>query len=107
MGSTTSNGARDSRSNDGAKTEAYGLTSRLRRAAVGIPSNISEGHQQSTRAYRHHLLIALGCQAECETQLKLVLRLRLAPAEEVHPVMETAQRAGRILHGLLRSLPRS
>jgi four helix bundle protein len=35
------------------RAEAYGLTNQLRRAAVGIPSNISEGHQQSTRAYRH------------------------------------------------------
>ncbi len=89
------------------KGEAYGLTSQLRRAAIGIPSNISEGHQQGTRAYRHHLLIALGCQAECETQLELLRRLKLAPAQEIHAVMETAQRTGRILHGLLRSLPRS
>ena len=42
--------------------EGFGLSAQVRRAAVGIPSNVAEGHQLGTRSYRHHVLIALGCQ---------------------------------------------
>jgi len=49
------------------REELYGLTAHLRRASVGIPSNVSEGYQHGTRTYRYHITIALGSQAECET----------------------------------------
>ena len=89
------------------REELYGLTSQLRRAAIGIPSNVAEGHRQGSGAYRHYVVIALGCQAECETQLELAARLKFASADRVEPVLELAGRVGRILHGLLRALPRS
>jgi len=89
------------------REEAYGLTSQLRRSVVGIPSNLSEGHQQSTRAYRHYVALALGCHAECETQLEIAQRLKLAPEEELVPVVELTARVGRLLHGLARSLRRA
>jgi four helix bundle protein len=87
------------------RTEAYGLTMQLRRAAVGIPSNISEGHRRGTGAYRHYISIALGSQAECETQLELALRLRMGSRERIVAAMDTAGRVGQLLYGLLRSLP--
>lgn len=86
------------------REERYGLTSQLRRAAVAIPSHVSEGYQQGTRAYLHYVMIALGSQAETDTQLELARRLKLAPAEEIAPVMKLAARAGQVLHGLSRSL---
>ena len=88
------------------REELFGLTSQLRRrAAVGIPSHIAEGHQHGTNAYRHYITIALGSQAECETQLELALRLKLAPADKINRVKERAAEVGRVLHGLARSLP--
>ena len=86
------------------REELFGLTMQLRRAAVGIPSNVSEGHQYKGRAYRRYIIVALGCQAECETQLELIRRLQLAPVDAVRPVMELASRVGQVLHGLARSL---
>ena len=86
--------------------ERYGLSSQLRRAASSIPAQVAEGHQQSTRAYRNYLIIALGSQAECETHLELARRLACAPADEIEPVSVLAGRVGQVLHGLLRSLPR-
>ena len=87
------------------KEERFGMTSQLRRASIGIPSHVAEGHQHGTNAYRHYITIALGSQAECETQLELALRLKLAPPEEINKVKERAAEVGRVLHGLARSLP--
>src|SRR4029453_15442067 len=55
------------------REELFGLTAQLRRAAVSIPSNVAEGHRHKTSNYRHYVTIALGSQAECETQLELAL----------------------------------
>jgi four helix bundle protein len=87
------------------REELYGLTSQVRRSAVSIASNVSEGHRHGGRAYRHYVVIALGCQAECETQLELARRLALAPVARITAVMELAARVGQVLHGLVRSLP--
>jgi len=87
------------------REEQYVLTSRLRRAAVGIPSNVAEGHRHGRKAYRHYVVMALGAQAECETQLELASRLKLAKPEAIATVRELAARVGQILHGLARSLP--
>ncbi len=58
------------------KSEIYGLTSQIRRAAVSIPSNISEGNTRGTKKdYRHFLLIAFGSGAELETQIEIAKRL--------------------------------
>lgn len=52
------------------KEEIYGLTSQMRRSAVSIPSNISEGSARKGNAETIQFLhIALGSIAELETQL--------------------------------------
>ena len=89
------------------RDELFGLTSQLRRAAVAIPSNVAEGHRHGTNAYRHYVIVALGSQAECETQLELAARLKLASSAEIAPVSALAARVGQVLHGLARSLPRT
>jgi four helix bundle protein len=85
--------------------ERFGLSAQLRRSAAGIPSNVSEGHQLGTRSYRRFLAIALGCVAECETQLEPAHRLELADRQALKPVMSLATRVAQVLHGLRRSLP--
>ena len=58
------------------KSELYGLTSQMRRAAVSIPSNIAEGRRRGSRKdFRNFLLIALGSGSELETQLEITKRL--------------------------------
>jgi four helix bundle protein len=84
--------------------EMYGLTSQLRRAPVAIPSNVSEGHQQGTKAYLHFVVMATGSLAEAETQLELARRLHFASEEDLAAVIHFAVHVRRVLHGLRRSL---
>ena len=52
------------------KSELYGLTSQIRRAAVSIPSNIAEGYKRKNLGeYVQFLSIADASAAELETQL--------------------------------------
>jgi four helix bundle protein len=52
------------------KTEMYGLTSQIRRAAVSIPSNIAEGSaRDSDKELVRFLTISRASAAEIETQL--------------------------------------
>ena len=84
--------------------EHYGLVSQTRRAAVSIPSNIAEGKVRPTNAYRNHVSIALGSQAELDTVVELACRLKLVTPDEVIPTKEHADRVGRMLYRLAASL---
>ena len=85
--------------------EIYGLTSQIRRAVVSIPSNIAEGHSRRTlQAYLNHLSIALGSQAELETQIELSRRLKYLTDSEAKEILDLAERVGRRVYALIRSL---
>jgi four helix bundle protein len=54
------------------KTETYGLTSQLRRAAISIPANIAEGFKKRTSADKARFMnIAQGSLEECRYYLIL------------------------------------
>ena len=58
------------------KDEVYGLSQQMRRAAVSIPSNISEGYgRQYHKEYRQFLSMAYGSLCELETQYLLSVDL--------------------------------
>jgi len=59
--------------------ETYGLSSQMRRAAVSVPSNLSEGAARNgSREYINFLGISLGSLAELETQVIIASRLGYA-----------------------------
>lgn len=59
------------------KTEIYGLSQQMRKAAVSIPSNIAEGYGRTHKAeYRQFLSIAYGSLMEVETQYSLAVDLK-------------------------------
>ena len=85
--------------------ERYGLTAQIRRCAVSIPSNLAEGHNRRSRqAFANHVSIALGSQAELETQIALAVRLEFTSVAAAAPAVDLAAEVGRLLHGLVRSL---
>ncbi|HTW58222.1 MAG TPA: four helix bundle protein [Terriglobales bacterium] len=88
------------------KSETYGLVSQLRRAAVSIPSNIAEGQARlSTGEFRHFLGNARGSLMEVETQILIARDLGYLRQDEGENLLGVAAEVGRILNGLLSSLP--
>lgn len=62
------------------REETYGLTSQIRRAAVSIPSNISEGAgRNSNKEFRYFLSVANGSSYELQTQIVISNKLQLMP----------------------------
>ncbi len=90
------------------RSELYGLTDQLRRASIAIPSNIAEGFCRRGRAsYVNHLSIALGSEAELETQIEIARRLGYLLPADADVMIDDLQEVGRMLNGLITSLERS
>jgi four helix bundle protein len=88
------------------QSEMFGLTSQIRRAAVSIPSNVAEGKAVGGQSYARHVKIALGSEAEFQTQVELAGRLQMLTDVEARALIEQASEVGRMLAGLFGSLPR-
>ena len=88
------------------RAEAFGITAQIRRAAVSIPSNVAEGKAVGGRAYLRHLRIALGSEAELQTQIELAYRLKMFDKADAEALLTHAGKVGRMLSGLLKSLAR-
>jgi four helix bundle protein len=89
------------------KSELYGLTSQMRRAAVSVPSNIAEGQTRaSTKEYLNHVSIAQASLAEVETQLEIAVRLGYVAPAQLAPVVEEAVVVGKQLYALRNALAR-
>ena len=90
------------------KEEKYGLTSQLRRSAVSIPSNISEGAGRNTNGeFKQFLGIANGSSYELLTQLYLSKRLNLITEENVRPIISEVLEVTKMNFSLQRSLRKS
>lgn len=87
------------------KSEIYGITSQIRRAAVSIPANIAEGNGiQYRNNYLRHLTIAHGSLMELETHLMISQRLNYVSDEIVNLNLDRCSEIGRMIQGLKRSL---
>ncbi len=85
--------------------ELYGLTTQMRRAAVSIPSNISEGHsRRATKDYQRFLNIAAGSCAELETQVEISLELGYLKEALCGDIMEKIDYERRMLRKLIGKL---
>jgi four helix bundle protein len=87
------------------KTDIYGLTNQIRRAAISIPSNIAEGQgRNSAREFRQFLAIALGSVAEIETQLIIAKEIAYLTQEELASLLATLDRMRKMTKGLSKSI---
>ena len=75
------------------RSEAYGLTSQLRRAAVSIPSNIAEGFRRRGDADKVRMLnIAQGSLEECRYYLILASDLKYGDCRDITILLEEVSR---------------
>ena len=87
------------------KEELYGLTSQIRRAAVSVPSNITEGAGRSGhREFVQFLSIARGSLSELETQL--LIAANLGYMDTKHQAFELLEQVSRLITGLHKKLSR-
>jgi four helix bundle protein len=86
------------------REEIFGLTSQLRKCAVSIPSNIAEGRANGGGRFLHHIRIAIGSEAELETQLELAVRRSYITQERAALIIDNAAEIRRMLHGMHRTL---
>ncbi len=87
------------------KSELFGLTSQMRRAAVSIPSNIAEGHTRAyTREYLQHVVIAHGSIAELITQIEIAADLGYIESSDAVQLSAQADALSRQLNALRTAL---
>ena len=87
------------------KDELYGLVSQLRRAAVSIPANISEGHSRfHTKEFIQFLYIALASSSELETLLIISSKLSYFSKEKLNLLVTEITEIRKMLNGLISSL---
>jgi four helix bundle protein len=71
------------------KSEVYGLTSQINRAAISIPSNIAEGAgRNSNKDFSRFINIAIGSSFELETQLIIAFDLDLIDKSDFDTCIE-------------------
>ena len=78
--------------------EIFGLTNQIRRSAVSIPSNISEGQGRSSKKdFERFLKIALGSAAELDTQMEIAFRQEYLKEDEFMKMNEQVQEIRKML----------
>ncbi len=85
--------------------EMYALSSQMRRAVIGIPSNIAEGAGiGGSKELLRFLSIAQGSLSELETQI--FISKDLGYLEDVEQIMEQIDKVFGLLGGLMNSVKR-
>ena len=90
------------------KSELFGLTSQIRRAAVSVPSNIAEGRGRATDktlcAFLGH---AQGSLYELQKKVELSRDLGFAPPDQADPILKEAAEIAAMINSLLAKLKSS
>ncbi len=87
------------------KSETYGLSSQMRRAAVAIPSNIAEGQKRGhSKEFLRFLYISYGSGAELETQIEICKNLDKLRNLDYSKVDKPLEEVMKMLNGLISTL---
>lgn len=87
------------------KSEIYGLTSQIRRAAVAIPSNIAEGYSRRSKLeYLQFLSIAFASGAELETQILIAKECHFLNEVDFDMVNSLLSEVMKMLNTMIKNL---
>ena len=87
------------------KSQQFGLTNQMQRAAVSIASNIAEGAgRSSNKEFQYFLDIANGSAFELETQLFLSMDLNYVKSDVVAKVISDLKDIQRMIFKFRQSL---
>ena len=86
------------------KSELFGITSQLRRAALSIALNIAEGSSRSTKDFSHFLTIARGSCYECIPILTIATRVKYLRATDYQKLYTDVETLSKMINALRRSL---
>lgn len=90
------------------KEEKFGLISQMRRAAVSVPSNLTEGQARRTSGeFVQYISHAEGSLAELDTQPELGIDLGFCSTNEAAEAITLIQELRKMLNALRRSVSRS
>jgi four helix bundle protein len=85
------------------KDELFSLTSQIKRSAISIPSNISEGAaRESNKEFLRFLYISQGSISELDTQLLISYNLNFLSQEAYHQIEEKLTEIRKMLAGLIK-----
>jgi four helix bundle protein len=75
------------------REELFALNVQIRKSALSVPSNISEGHDRRTKGeFLHFLGIARGSLAEVQTQIHVAGRLKYWSKSDVEHFLARTDR---------------
>ncbi len=86
------------------KDEQFGLVSQMRRAAVSVPSNISEGFRRRGKDKFVFYSYSMGSLEELKYQLLLSFDLNYLLKENYNKAIGLANEAGKMLNAWIRSV---
>src|SRR6187402_3625617 len=85
--------------------ERFGLTNQMRRAAVSISSNLAEGSSRNSRKdFARFIEIAVGSVFEVVSQSFIARNQGFLSQEQFQQHYQAAEKQGKMLSGLRRSL---
>ncbi|NTW29785.1 MAG: four helix bundle protein [Candidatus Moranbacteria bacterium] len=86
------------------KSEIFGITSQIRRAAVSVPSNIAEGFNRlSVKEKANFYTVAQGSVGELESQLLIARDIGFLKTADFRALADLAIQVHKLLVGLIRS----
>ena len=87
------------------KSELYGLTNQMRRAAISVSSNIAEGFKRNHKKEKLQFYnVAYSSTAELESQIEISYKLKYLTIEDYQNVLSLIIEIAKMTDGLIKSI---